>query len=213
LFIISRLAIKGIDYIQLVFCGFQLGGNVKASDPKTTSVVLGRKNGNYIVKVSLTSLQLKKSLKVMARHVKKKSTLYFVHSHFGLKLLMDQLYHKTNMLYLTSTRFITSKFKKNKIYNFTFGRLKKLYFISKWKPGLLTNRVSFFKIRRLKKMPVRYPRYGFVNDYKVNLVCVKELKYTRVPFSSLVNVNASNTSFGYFDIPGNGLSYDTCFSI
>lgn len=199
-------------YCSLLGCGFQLGGTVLLGNTKTTSVVCGRKNKNYIIKTSLTGLQLKKSIKVMYRYIKKKSTFYFVHSHFGFKLLMNQLHNKTNMLYLTFTRFVRSKFNDSKIYNFFFGNLKKLYFVSKWKPGLVTNRTSFFETRKLRKQPVRFPKYGFVNDYSTNLVCVKELKVSRVPFCSLINLNASNTFFGFFDIPGNGLSYDTFFS-
>lgn len=200
-------------YSALLNCGFQLGGNVIISFFRSTSIVCGRKNKNYVIKVSLTGLQLKKSIKVMYRYVKKKSTFYFVHSHLGLKLLMNQLHNQTNMLYLTFTRFIKSKLNKSKVYNFFFGHMKKLYFISKWKPGLVTNRSGFFKTRLAKRLPVRYPKYGFVNDYNTNLVCVKELKISRVPFNSLVNLNASNTFLGFFDIPGNGLSYDTFFSI
>lgn len=198
-------------YKSVIGCGLQLGGNVFLGTLRNTSVVCGRKNKNYIIKVSLTSLQLKKSIKVMYRYIKKKFTFYFVHSHFGFKLLMNQLHNKTNMLYLTFTRFIRSKFNKSKIYNFFFGNMKKLYFVSKWKPGLVTNRTNFLETRKLKKSPVKFPQYGFINDYTTNFVCVKELKNSRVPFSSLINLNASNAFFGFFDIPGNGLSYDTFF--
>ena len=71
--------------------------------------------------------------------------------------------------------------------------------------------MSFFEIRKLRKLPVKFPKYGFVNDYSSNFVCVKELKNVKVPFSSLINLNVSNTFFGFFDIPGSGLSYDTYF--
>jgi ribosomal protein S2 len=200
-----------LHYHQFLACGFQLGGNIVPGNLRNTSIVYGRKNNNYIVKISSTSLQFKKSLKLMSRHIKRKSTLYFIHSHFGFKLLMNQLYNKTNMLYLTFTNFITLNCNTSKIHHFTFGQLKKLYFISKWKPGLLTNRIGFFQLRIFKKLPIRFPKFGFVNDYQVNLVCVKEFKYSRVPFSSIMNVNVVNSSFGFFDIPGNGLSYDTVF--
>lgn len=200
-----------IHYCQLLGGGFQLGGNILSNNLRNTSTVYARKNNNYIVKISLTSLQLKKSIKLMARYIKRKSTLYFIHSHFGFKLLMNQLYNKTNMLYLKITNFISLNCNESKIHNFTFGGLKKLYFLSKWKPGLLTNRISFFQLRIFKKLPIRFPKYGFVNDYKINLVCVKELKYSGVPFSSMINLNVSNSSFGFFDIPGNGVSYDTYF--
>lgn len=198
-------------YKAVIGCGLQLGGNAFLGTLRNISVVCGRKNKNYIIKVSLTGLQLKKSIKIMYRYIKKKFTFYFVHSHFGFKLLMNQLHNKTNMLYLTFTHFIRSKFNKSKIYNFFFGNMKKIYFVSKWKPGLVTNRTNFLETRKLKKSPVKFPQYGFVNDYVTNLVCVKELKNSRVPFSSLINLNASNAFFGFFDIPGNGLSYDTFF--
>ena len=121
-----KLAIS--TYTSLLGCGFQLGGNSFLSNLRSTSIICGRKNKNYIIKVSLTSLQLKKSIKIIYRYVKKKSTLYFVHSHFGFKLLMNQLHNKTNMLYLQFTHFIKSKFNKSKIFNFFFWKFKKSLF-------------------------------------------------------------------------------------
>lgn len=206
-----RLQLCSTTYSSLLGCGFQLGGTSFLNNLRNNSIVCGRKNKNYIIKISLTGLQLKKSIKIMYRYIKRRSTFYFVHSHFGFKLLMNQLYNKTNMLYLTFTRFVKSKFNESKICNFFFGNLKKLYFVSKWKPGLITNRTNFLETRKLRKLPVRFPKYGFVNDYNNNIVSVKEFKISRVPFSSLINLSASNTFFGFFDIPGNGLSYDTFF--
>lgn len=207
--LLNKYKLGTTAYGRLINCGFQLGGNAIVGFLRGTSVVYGIKNKNYIIKVSLTGLQLKKSIKIIYRYLKKKSTFYFVHSHFGFRLLMNQLYKKTNVLYLTFTRFIKSSINKTKIYNFFFGYMKKLYFISKWKPGLVTNRLGFFDMRKLKKTSIKFPKYGFVNDYKINFICVKEFKNARVPFSSLINLNASNTFFGFFDIPGNGASYDT----
>lgn len=198
-------------YSSLLDCGFQLGGTDFLNNLRNNFIICGRKNKNYVIKISLTGLQLKKSIKVMYRYIKRKSTFYFVHSHFGFKLLMTQLYNKTNMLYLTFTRFVKSKFNESKICNFFFGTLKKLYFVSKWKPGLVTNRTNFLETRKLRKLPIRFPKYGFVNDYNTNIVSIKEFKISRVPFSSLINLSASNTFYGFFDIPGNGLSYDTFF--
>lgn len=202
-----------LSYSILVGCGIQLGGNINSSNIRNLSVAYAKKNKNYIIKLSVTSVQLKKSIRLMSRYIRTKSTIYFVHSHFGFKLLMNQLYHKTNMLYLTFTTMSKSKltYKKSKMYNFAFGQLKKLYFITKWKPGLLTNRIDFFKLRLLKQTRTRYPRYGYSNDYKINKVCIRELNNSNVPFSSILNLDVLNKNCGFFDIPGNGRSYDTFF--
>ena len=65
------------NYFFLIDCGFQLGGNIQRCYLRNSSVVYAKKNSNFIVKISLTSLQLKKSIKLMARYISKKSTLYF----------------------------------------------------------------------------------------------------------------------------------------
>lgn len=200
------------NYFFLVECGFQLGGNIKRCYLRNSSVIYAKKNSNFIVKISLTGLQLKKSIRLMARYIRKRSILYFIHSHFGFKLLMKQLFAKVNMFYLKlrrNTIYIIRSIKKKNMSNWLVRQLKKLYFLSHWKPGFLTNRINFFKIRLNKKIQVKLPKFGFLNDYKVNLISVKEFKYAHISYSSLVNLNASNTNFGLFDIPGNGVSYDT----
>lgn len=206
---------QSLTYGMFSVNGFQLGGHTRPNNIRNLSITYAKKNKNYIIKLSVTAVQLKKSIRIMSRYIRNKSTLYFIHSHFGFKLLMNQLHHKTNMLYLTFTKLFKSKLKckKSKIVNFTFGQLKKLYFITKWKAGLLTNRIDYFKSRLLKTNNMRYPKFGFVNDYFVNYVSVRELNYSNVPFSSMVNLNVSDTSCGFFDIPGNGQSYDTYFLI
>lgn len=196
------------NYIFLMKCGFQLGGNIKRSYLRNSSVVYAQKNFNFIVKISLTSLQLKKSIKLMARYVKRRATLYFVHSHFGFQLLMKQLFAKTNVFYLSFKPYKHSKL-KNKRY--IVRCLKKMYFISQWKPGFLTNRLEFLVTTLNRKVQIRFPKYGFLNDYKTNFVCLKEFKYAKIPYSSLINLNVSNSHQGCFDIPGNGVSYDTFF--
>lgn len=203
-----------LNYFFLIACGFQLGGNIKRCYLRNSSVVYAKKKSNFIVKVSLTSLQFKKSIRLMARYIRKKSTLYFVHSHFGFKLLMQQLFDKTNMFYLKVKRKALSIFKQVetvKIPQIVVRQLKKLYFLSYWRPGFLTNRVNFFKTRINKKIKIKLPKFGFLNDYKVNLISLKEFKFSHISYSSLVNLNVSSTIHGLFDIPGNGVSYDTCF--
>jgi ribosomal protein S2 len=207
--LLNKYKLGTTTYGRLISCGFQLGGNTMVGFLRGTSVVYGIKNKNYVIKVSLTGLQLKKSIKIIYRYLKRKSTFYFVHSHFGFRLLMKQLHRKTNVLYLTFHRFVKSSSNKSKVYELFSGFMKKIYFISNWKPGLVTNRLGFFDMRKKKKISIKFPKYGFVNDYKINFICVKEFKNVRVPFSSLINLNASNTFFGFFDIPGNGTSYDT----
>ena len=54
-----------LHYHQFLACGFQLGGNIVPGNLRNTSIVYGRKNNNYIVKISSTSLQFKKSLKCL----------------------------------------------------------------------------------------------------------------------------------------------------
>lgn len=206
------------NYYFLIICGFQLGGNIKRNHLRNSSVVYAKKNTNLVVKISLTSLQLKKILKLMARYVKFNSTLYFVHSHFGLKLLMKQLFEQTSIFFLNRKC-------QNKIYKYRgrkkrlsfihshLKQLKKLYFVGYWQPGYLTNRSNFFDIRLKKQLTARYPQFGFLNDYKINLISLKEFEFTRIPYSSMVNLNAPKVDHGMYNIPGNGMSYDTFISI
>jgi ribosomal protein S2 len=60
-----------LNYFFLIICGFQLGGNTKQNFLRNSSVVYAKKNTNFIVKISLTSLQLKKILKLMARYTRR----------------------------------------------------------------------------------------------------------------------------------------------
>jgi ribosomal protein S2 len=124
---------------------------------------------------------------------------------------MKQLFDKTSVFFLSRKRYKVYKGLKKQFNYLRIRQLKNLYFVGYWRPGYLTNRFNFFETRLKKQLTAKYPQFGFINDYKTNLIALKEFKFSKIPYSSMVNLNVSKTNHGMYDIPGNGMSYDTVY--
>lgn len=109
--------------------------------------------------------------------------------------------------------------------------LKKVFVISKWVNGFISNSFSFFRfVKNIIKEKVKigqvlekslneiediidhyplFPSYAVIGDHRQNYWIVNEFNRTKIPNSSVVDNFTTKALFSMYGIPGNACSIDT----
>lgn len=184
-----------INYIYLLNLGLHLGGHYKSKHMTNSSLIYGFKQKQTILNLSKTLFELKKILKIVETISFKRGVLYYINNSITFQLACQNIFSSFNKYILKKKKTLLEY-----IYNF-----------SKWPAGFLTNNSIYFNSLKYKLKFPRLPHFGFLNDFFINFIALKEFKKIWVPYSTLIDTSSFNINNMFYTINSNGKSIDSTY--
>ena len=231
--------------------GLHFGGHVHLLNIETSSIIFGIRNCNIIINLNFTALELLNVLKIVKGLGLKRCMLYFINSTLSFRLSFKYSFKNFNRhlffpVYKKITHILRNRKKKDILklsasrnlqkksyYFFRSGQnlLRKMFIVSKWSNGFLSNSRTFFmftknvlhekvklgktidsfeqKMNSLADFYPLLPHYGFIGDNKKNFFIVNEFNKVGVPNSSVIDTFTTKALYAIYGIPGNACSIDS----
>jgi hypothetical protein len=184
-----------INYTYLLNLGLHLGGNYKSKHMTNSSIIFGFKNQQSILTLSKTLIELKKILKIIETISFKRGVIYYINNNITFQLACKNIFNMHNKYFLKQ---------KKKL-------LEYIYIFSKWPAGFLTNNSIYFNSLKYKIKFPRLPHFGFLNDFFINFVSLKEFKKVYIPYSCSTDITTFNLNDIFYNIISNGKSIDSTY--
>jgi hypothetical protein len=184
-----------INYNYLLDLGLHLGGNYKYKHMTNSSLIYGFKQKQSILNLSQTLFELKKVLKIIETIAFKRGVLYYINHSITFQLTCQNVFFCFNKYLLKQKKTLLEY-----IYNF-----------SKWSPGFLTNNSIYFNSLKHKLKFPRLPHFGFLNDFLLNYIALKEFKKIWIPYSTLNDITTFNITNVFYTLTSNGKSIDSTY--
>ena len=184
-----------INYNYLLNLGLHLGGNYKLKHMTNSSLIYGFKHNQTILNLTKTLFELRKTLKIIETISFKRGVLYYVNNSITFQIACQNIFHTFNKYLLKKKKLLLEY-----IYNF-----------SKWPAGFLTNNSIYFKSLKYKLKFPRLPHFGFLNDFFINFIALKEFKKIWVPYCNLIDITQFNLNYSYYTLISNGKSIDSTY--
>lgn len=182
-----------INYTYLLNLGLHLGGYHKLKHMTNTSLIYGLKQNQAILNLTKTFFELKKVLKIIETISFKRGVLYYINNLISFQLICKTLFNAYNKYCLKKKKTL----------------LEYIYIFSKWPAGFLTNNNIYFNSLKYKLKFPRLPHFGFLNDFLLNLVSLKEFKKICVPYTNLMDTTTFCLTHNFFTIVSNGKSIES----
>lgn len=234
--------------------GICIGSHKQVLQLTTSSVVFGLRTHIAIINLNMTLIELVKVLKLIEGFGFNRCILYYInsivsfrqsifgsfntynkHLFFPIKIIIINVLRKFKYLMLNKKldKSLQLSFKRKTLFLLKAGKslLRKVFVVSKWRYGFVSNSRSFFlfidnvlhhKIR-LGKMLNKFenkvktfvdfypllPHYGFIGDHRLNYWVSNEFRAARVPSSSVIDTLTTKAVRSMYGIPGNACSIDS----
>jgi len=236
--------------------GLNLGGHLKSLQLSTSSIIFGIRTENSIINSNLTAIELIKISQIIENLGYYRAIVYFINSILSIRISFFKRYRRYNKhLFfplrskiknlLKKFRLLRKRkyghqkqkhyslFHRRQLYLLRSGKnlLRKLFFVSKWTYGFVSNYKGFFVfVKNTMKKRVKigksltkvlfelhttldwfplFPNYAFIGDHRQNYWIVNEFTKNCIPNSSIIDNFTSKALFSMYGIPGNACSIDS----